>query len=71
MRSFSGASKARGVARKKEAIRFTHSNWAGSMGSSSSPVRGSKGKKATPQVRIRARPRLVGSTKARDLIRLS
>ena len=69
------ASNASGSASATVATRLIHSNWVGAIGSNSSfrPVAGSSrnGKKMTAAIRIIARPRLVGRTKTRDLMRLS
>lgn len=73
MASGSVTSKARGSDRATDATRLIHRSWVGSMGISgtSSPSMSSMGKKATAAMRMKPRPRLVGRTKASDLMRLS
>ena len=65
------ASNASGSASVTAATRLIQSSWVGRTGSSRVRVAASKGKAKTAQTKIRASPRLVGSTKASDLTRLS
>ena len=69
--SRSMASKASGSASVTAATRLIQRSWVGRTGSSSARVAASKGKANTAQTKISASPRLVGSTKASDLTRLS